>query len=462
MEGSLPTLKNHSLRIKRTVDDAFDKVGFFAAFAIGTIGISWMKYEHVAQAWVTAFPVCIMLLYAGIVLFNRRVQLREDQSGDNLYYLGFLFTLVSIAFALAQFNGKDGTQQIIENFGIALATTISGLVLRVCFNQMRHDPVETEREARMELANTAARLRTDLLEVTHTMKSTLTAVVQQTAEAMMDYGKHFDEAAKVIIEKTDHAHAEFIENSKKLNATTGKFVKSVEALLARIDEIQPPTSLLEDKLAPAVDSIRAAAEEIRNRAKGDERIVAQLGKLIENAIAASQHLEDKVKVISDQSDKTSDILARLNDIGGQFAKSGEQFQQAAQFVAQLSETQKSAQDKINTMLANTTEAAGGSLTSMHEKIAGVLTDINAASTRAIEAVTETINKSIGVQQNALTSLEQSAAEILANTKQHNSALADELAQSRELTRKVHDSLVSMTEALNEQVGGERQPYAAAV
>lgn len=456
---SLPIRKRKNLRVKRTFDETFDKAGFFAAFLIGAVGISLMKIENVAQVWVTIYPVSIMLIYAGIVLYNRRAQLREDQSGDNLYYLGFLFTLVSLSFALYQFNGEDATAKIIENFGIALATTITGLVLRVCFNQMRTDPVGTEREARMELADAAAQLRTDLLEVTQTMKSTLTAVVQQTAEAMMDYGKHFDQAAETIIAKTDEAHSAFIENSKKLNQTTGKFVQGVEALLARIDNIQAPADLIGSKLEPAVESIRHAAEEIRQRAKGDERMVTQLGKLIENAINASQHLEEKVKTISDQSGKASDILVRLNEIGAQFSKSGEQFQQAAQHIANLGDLQKGAQEKINALLANTTESAGASLAALHEKIAGVLNDINAASTKAITAVADSIHGSIKSQKAAFKDLEESVGEIVANTKQHNSELLQELATSREHTGKVHLALVEMTEALADQLSDS--PAAAA-
>lgn len=448
---SLPIRKRKNLRVKRTFDETFDKAGFFAAFLIGAVGISLMKIQNVAQVWVTVYPVSIMLIYAGIVLYNRRAQLREDQSGDNLYYLGFLFTLVSLSFALYQFNGEDATAKIIENFGIALATTITGLVLRVCFNQMRTDPAGTEREARMELADAAAQLRTDLLEVTQTMKSTLTAVVQQTAEAMMDYGKHFDQAAETIIAKTDEAHAAFIENSKKLNQTTGKFVQGVEALLARIDNIQAPADLIGSKLEPAIELITQAADEIRQRAKGDERIVTQLGKLIENAITASQHLEEKVKTISDQGGKASDILVRLNEIGAQFSKSGEQFQQAGQHIANLGDMQKGAQEKINTLLANTTESAGASLAALHEKIASVLNDINAASTKAITAVTNSIHGSIQSQKAAFQDLEESVSEIVANTKQHNMELLQELATSREHTGKVHLALVEMTEALADQL-----------
>ena len=47
------------------------------------------------QRYVTFVPIAFMLLYASILMFARAFRLRDDQSGDNLYYMGFLFTLTS-------------------------------------------------------------------------------------------------------------------------------------------------------------------------------------------------------------------------------------------------------------------------------------------------------------------------------------------------------------------------------
>ena len=41
-----------------------------------------------------------MASYALLALVTKRYRLREDKVGDNIYYLGFLFTLVSLAYAL--------------------------------------------------------------------------------------------------------------------------------------------------------------------------------------------------------------------------------------------------------------------------------------------------------------------------------------------------------------------------
>ena len=410
--------KKLNLPVKQQITDVFDKFGFMVAFFLGLTGISCLKLLHISQIWVTLFPVCVMIGYASMIYVCLRARLGEDQSGDNLYYLGFLYTLVSLAFALYQFDGEGGSTTIIENFGIALATTISGLFLRILFNQMRHDPVEIEREARLELASAATRLRTDLLEVTHIMKGTLIAAQQQTSEVILAYGNRFEDLAQTIITRASDSHSTILENTERLKQTTDGFIVSVEKLLSRIDEINPPSNLLENKLAPAVESIRLAGEEILNRVKGDELTVKQLTKLIKNAISASGTLDEKVNILNDQSEKISKIFSAFDSIGSKFEHSGKAFHDAAEQVTALCEAQKQTQEHVNNLLTETS-----------------------ATTNS------TIQQSIENQKHAFKELEKSLSETVNNTKQHNEKLAEELNRSRQYTENVHHSLVSMTNSL---------------
>src|SRR5690606_10820208 len=88
--------------------------------------------------------------------------------------------LMSMAVALYEFgaigllggegaSAEAGARQIIRNFGIALATTIAGIFLRVLLNQMRVDPADVERTTRMELADAATKLKAHLDTVSQGM-----------------------------------------------------------------------------------------------------------------------------------------------------------------------------------------------------------------------------------------------------------------------------------------------------
>src|SRR6266403_1908261 len=83
--------------------DILDKWLFLAVFLLGAISIAVLKSLAVPQLFVTGAPVALMLCYFLCVLFTPRFALRDDHASDNLYYLGFLFTLVSLGLALYEF-----------------------------------------------------------------------------------------------------------------------------------------------------------------------------------------------------------------------------------------------------------------------------------------------------------------------------------------------------------------------
>ncbi len=122
---------------------------FFAVVLMGSGYIILAKLYAFSAVLVTSVPVLIMIAYAALLGIARLFRLRDDQSGDNLYYMGFLFTLTSLAVSLYQFSSERSSEQIVQNFGIAIASTIAGIALRIFFNQMRRDPVEVEATARL-------------------------------------------------------------------------------------------------------------------------------------------------------------------------------------------------------------------------------------------------------------------------------------------------------------------------
>ncbi|PJI42429.1 hypothetical protein [Ferrovibrio sp.] len=90
------------------LNDIPDQALFFGLFAVGGLAIWFMKMAGFHQYVVTAFPVAIMFGYAGVALVTKRYRIREDKIGDNIYYLGFLYTLVSLAYALYRLGRMPG------------------------------------------------------------------------------------------------------------------------------------------------------------------------------------------------------------------------------------------------------------------------------------------------------------------------------------------------------------------
>jgi hypothetical protein len=164
MLSAQPSIQE-AIRIKTS--NRVDHWIFMLAVLLGAVAIISLKsgiiyIPHVDLLGIIA-PVIVMGLYGCAVTLVPRTRLRFDQAGDNLYYLGFTYTLCSLAITLYRFHATEGAADyIVSNFGIALATTIVGVVFRVWLHQMRDDPLELEREARSELTEAVNRLRAEI------------------------------------------------------------------------------------------------------------------------------------------------------------------------------------------------------------------------------------------------------------------------------------------------------------
>src|SRR3981081_3004441 len=95
---------------------------FFAVVLAGSGYIVFSKLHEFSAFNVTAVPVLVMVGYALVLGVARLFRLRDDQSGDNLYYMGFLFTLTSLAVSLYQFTSARTAEPLVQNFGIAIAS----------------------------------------------------------------------------------------------------------------------------------------------------------------------------------------------------------------------------------------------------------------------------------------------------------------------------------------------------
>lgn len=110
---------------------------FFVALLGGGTAV-WLTKTAIPNAWFAA------MVAAGVVLALMIYYLLNDEDapeeeGDNVYYLGLLFTLISLMFTLVELFGPDTDavrnaekiRVLLENFGIALTSTVVGIAGRV-------------------------------------------------------------------------------------------------------------------------------------------------------------------------------------------------------------------------------------------------------------------------------------------------------------------------------------------
>ena len=270
----------------------FGDAVIFGIFAIAGLLAELVTHTFTGNTLlIIAGPVAVLLFYLVTGLVFRRFRLRLDQLGDNCYYLGFLFTLTALSIALYDFRGMDveiGT--IVSNFGVALASTILGVLLRVLLSQMREDPIEVEEQSRYELAQASAMLKDELYASVRDMNS-FRGVIQQSIvesfedvnlkskESILRAAEELSEAARNINneiaarneqigERFDQFNTEVAARNEQIgerfdrfNDLTQRSVSSLEALVNNMENVRPFSELIEVAFSKTISSMQSLAEE---------------------------------------------------------------------------------------------------------------------------------------------------------------------------------------------------------
>jgi hypothetical protein len=258
---------------------------FFGVVITGSGYIIISKLNDFGALAVTSVPVLIMIGYA-VLLGARLFRLRDDQAGDNLYYMGFLFTLTSLALSLYQFSAAGSAEQIVQNFGIAIASTIAGITLRILFNQMRRDPVEVEATARMELAEASRRVKRELesviMEFGYFRRATQQSVTDAVDEAQESIGKAHKEFSgelkKLSSQRSEQAldglnertvqvldvSRQLVREGEQLAKSTAKIVGAIDSLFVKLASRQTPEQIIQSELAPLIQSLTQALNSLHS------------------------------------------------------------------------------------------------------------------------------------------------------------------------------------------------------
>jgi hypothetical protein len=299
---------------------------FFAVVLIGCAYIVASKLHAFSALYVTLVPVAIMIAYALLLGLARIFRLRDDQSGDNLYYMGFLFTLTSLAVSLYQFSADGAAEQIVQNFGVAIASTIAGIALRIFFNLMRRDPVEVEAAARLELADAARRVKRELestvlefgyfrrstqqslSDALDEMNATLTdskhRLIMQLNEFAETSSRPIEEASRrsgatldalnAQVERTlEVATGRFAQYSDELSKSTSAMVTSIEGVASKLSAMQTPGQIIEIKLNPMIQGLSRAVNTFSKNAEIQT-------KAVEANVSKTQQLSEHILQLSSQ------------------------------------------------------------------------------------------------------------------------------------------------------------------
>jgi methyl-accepting chemotaxis protein len=278
-----------------------DLLAFVGAFGAGLLlYIVLHVWLDVRQAFVTLAILLVMAAYAVLAAKASRFRLRLDQAGDNAYYLGLLFTLTSMAFALYEFGlatelEGSGVEQIISNFGIALASTVAGIFLRVFLHQMRVDPADVENMTRIELSDASKRVRASLDTVYLDFGRFHSEVRQRTEDIV---GK--------LLTDTATNQREIVRRTAEMAELLVSGAAAAKAAIEKLNDVAPPPPALSLQLRELSTAVGKLTQDL-------DAVARSVRMTTEEAVLAQSAANEVLSRLTQMTRALTDAVRRADE-----------------------------------------------------------------------------------------------------------------------------------------------------
>ena len=447
------------------------RAGFLVVFALGAASILALKALSVSQFIVTAVPVALMLLYAAVLWFSPSVVDTEQQHGDGLYYLGFLFTLTSLAYSLYEFRNHD-VDSIITNFGIAVWTTILGMALRVLFQQTRRDVSALEERVRADVAQAAWHLHTQLQDASRTVAEAVGAAHIQLGQLGPDMKAFRDATLKVAAETSaevtrnaldtiatsSQAHSGAVheliavvkESATAMRKHSAQIARGVEAVFSQVSQaLETVATGYETSARGFTDGLKLTADDLQTMS-------SQIRASGEHAAGALDALAGRVDTV----DVPSDLLVRkledyASSIGDIVARQAERAKADAAHVAlvasaleELAKGVRVVDDELHAV-KSATEAQRASVNDAMTTLADTLKTVKQTGSDYVREILSNIQ----VEAAALSALRRTTEEEVATITRYRQTIEKEASEALSAAQQVYQATGSMAQVIVKELHG---------
>ena len=476
----MSTINHKELPKKEEFTSKPDRWLFMLIFLLGVLGIFYLKRLQFNQFIVTLFPVALMIGYFIYLNFSKKFLLRDDRAGDNLYYLGFLFTLTSLAISLYVFSDDENSLAlIISNFGIALATTITGLALRIFHLQLRQDPIEIERITHQELSKTAIKVRGELQSSLNEFENFRKVIAQKFSEAIKEITNefktemnntihNFSDSCRELNVQVNSVFNSLDDGIRTLNVSNENLTSSINNIVNQFNKIDVPEDIINSKF----DSI---FNNLRNKISGISTSVTNINKRYKDFSEKLDNSNDVLNVFNNNISGLNNILKTIQNIVTGLEDSNKEFSTLTGKIKTQTKLYSKMEpnlsrllntfndiDKISTELGNIQKEYNSIRISLEKTsfdIKNIKTTISLINSqnRPLSQLNEVINntsKSIMLLNKSTKTFNQDFDDWYINLNQNRESLKqcrmlfqEELKKSSDITNKMHSALSSLSDAI---------------
>lgn len=243
------------------------------------------------------FPVGIMLYYAYTINKDTSESLSIEQKADSVYYMGFILTLVAMTASLVALDTNEEFRfnVIVINFGLALATTILGLTIRIIWLQLSSQDLA---DAESILKERILKRSQDLQDQTEKVVGSMTALSNQLSKVSEPLKNNFDRLTQTMeinegaINKLRHLDQSadsaaqslrLIANlAERMAVSTSELKRSVDNdTLDKIDSLKlsardarPKIEELDSEISTSINSIRESLDSLQDSIRRTDEMIA--------------------------------------------------------------------------------------------------------------------------------------------------------------------------------------------
>lgn len=303
-------------------------------------------------------PVVVLFCYIYFGFSSEASNAENTQFADSIYYLGFIFTLFALCATLYDF--EDVTDTVIARFGLALITTLIGLVVRVSLTNFNTSYTEAlsraENSLYLSVMRFDAHLKANLQHLSE-FEHSITSAAQTSIDAH-----------QVNVDRINDV------SEKAISSVSEEISAAVSRLRAELDGVDVPKNLFADKLMPPLEELKQDLsnlhQSISTFSEAQETTLARLG---DHTNGLSDMLEEANRNIASSFDGFGTVNDLCNSLSHELAQLNAEVHKS---VATFDEENITSMAKSMGKLSAEMEAAAGKIESSFSRVNALGTNID--------------------------------------------------------------------------------------
>jgi len=200
-------------------------------------------------------PIVVIVAYCSVVI-RGSIDVPRAVAGDSCYYLGFIFTLVSLIASLwlisdVPDSGQVNFSQIVSSFGVALVTTVIGLIMRLVITSFDIETKQRQEQIERDIEQSLETFKGQIDVLVSTVTSSVINVSAKTEQAIIDTLQNYEAVNTNVLKNFEST----------FNESQQKFETAVDKLTIKLNSIEVSKDVI---TKPVLLSIKELTENLTN------------------------------------------------------------------------------------------------------------------------------------------------------------------------------------------------------